>query len=355
LTDVASHSNRDQRRDRLVIVLYNCDYDNELTSVAGVDVSAVRAAALQITDAIGACGFVTELIGVHGDDVLDVIRGIKARRPALVFNVCESLAGDARNEIVVPAVLEMLGLPYTGASALTLGMSLHKERTKEVLAARGIATPDYRLLREERDLEAFDLDYPVFLKLAHEDASIGIEADNVCHDRDAVAARTRAMLERYRQPVIAERYIDGREVNVTLLGNGDELRALPLHEIDFAAMPEDRPRIVSYAAKWDETHVDYAGTKPVPMRDVSPALVATFERAATEAFRALELRDFGRVDLRVDANGVPWVIDVNPNCDLSPDAGFARSARAAGMAYPELIGEICEIAWRRYAKPATPA
>jgi D-alanine-D-alanine ligase len=144
--------------------------------------------------------------------------------------------------------------------------------------------------------------------------------------------------------VIAERYIEGREINVTLMGHGDQVDVLPLHEIDFAAMPSDRPRIVSYAAKWDEAHVDYAGTKPVPLRDATPALVGAVERVARGAWDALGLRDYGRVDLRIDGAGQPWVIDVNPNPDISPDAGVARSAKVAGMTYVDLIDAIARTA-----------
>jgi D-alanine-D-alanine ligase len=158
------------------------------------------------------------------------------------------------------------------------------------------------------------------------------------------------MIEEYRQPVLAEGFIEGRELNVTLLGNGDELRILPLHEIDFGAMPAERPRIVSYAAKWDENHVDYVGTKPVPLRDATPALVDAVERVARGAWSALGLRDYGRVDLRVDAAGQPWVIDVNPNPDISPDAGVARSARVAGMTYVDLIDAVARTAWRRHTR-----
>src|SRR5262249_33088405 len=156
--------------------------------------------------------------------------------------------------------------------------------------------------------------------------------------------RSRELMAEYREGVLAERYVDGREVNVTLFGSGDDVEVLPVHEIDFAAMPSDRPRIVSYAAKWDENHVDYAGTKPVPLVAASRPLVAEIERVARAAWRALELRDYGRVDLRVDAAGVPWVIDVNPNPDISPDAGVARAAAAAGMAYPQMVGRIAELA-----------
>jgi len=134
-----------------------------------------------------------------------------------------------------------------------------------------------------------------------------------------------------------------------VLGNGDDIQVMPLHEIDFGSMPADRPRIVSYAAKWDEAHVDYEGTKPVPMKNCPPELQRAIEQTARAAYVALGLRDYGRVDLRVDEAGTPWVIDVNPNCDISPDAGFPRSARVAGLEYPQLIGRICEIAWRRHA------
>jgi len=338
-----------------VLVVYNTDYDAELLSTEGVDESAVEQAARAMTDAIGEAGYRADIMGVEGPDLGTLIDRLTGDRPDLVFNACESMSGDVRNEILLPAMLDMFGIPYTGPDALTIGLCLHKERSKEVLIARGIATPPYRLLAGPHDLDddaLSGLDYPCFVKLAHEDASIGIEAANVAADVAALRARAGAMIDKYHQPVLAERYIEGREVNVTVMGPPDALDCLPLHEIDFAAMPADRPRIVSYAAKWDESHVDYAGTKPVPMRAVEPSVEAAIRATAIATFRALGCRDFGRVDLRVDANGRPWVIDVNPNCDLSPDAGVARTARAAGLEYPQLMGRICELAWSRHAHRA---
>lgn len=333
-----------------VLVVYNTDYDDELTAASGADVSAVEAAAQAMTEGVRAAGYQAEIHGVHGRD-LDVLwNRLTDDRPDLVFNACESLCGDVRNEALVPALLDMLRIPYTGPSALAIGLCLHKERTKQVLSACGLPTPAYELLESAADLDDLPaLEYPYFLKLAHEDASIGIEAANVVADAAALRARAGAMLARYRQPVLAERYIEGREVNVTVMGAPDALEVLPLHEISFAAMPPDRPHIVSYAAKWDEAHVDYVGTKPVPMKDIDPGVADTIRRVSFDTFRALGLRDFGRVDLRVDEHGQPWVIDVNPNCDLSPDAGVARTARAAGMEYHQLLGRICQIAWSRHA------
>jgi len=339
-----------RERPRRIAVLYNTDYDAELTAGTGSDVSAVAASAQAIRDALIAVGFEASLVGMHGLELFDVIDRLRRDAPDLVFNLCESMAGDARNEIALPAVLDLYGIAYTGSDALALGQALYKYRTKDVLRGRGVATPPHRLLRSPADLDpaaVASLDYPWFLKLVHEDASVGIEADNLVVDPAALIRRAEIMMDEWKQPVLAERYIEGREVNVTLLGNGDDLEVLPLHEIDFASMPADRPRIVSYAAKWDEAHIDYAGTKPVPLAGVSPELVAAITATARAAWDAVGLRDYGRVDLRVDAAGVPWVIDVNPNCDVSPDAGAVRAARAAGMDYPALIERIAITAWQR--------
>lgn len=335
---------------RRIVVLINSDYDEELTAGTGADVSAVRLSAMAVADALRTVGYEVALEGIEGPDILPVFARLASARPDVVFNLCESLGGDPRNEPTIPALLDVLGLPYTGADALALGLCLHKRRTKDVLIGRGAPTPPFRFLRDEADLAAAlaaPLDYPWFLKLAHEDASIGIEESNVARDAAALAARTRKLWAEFRQPVLAERYVEGREVNVTLLGPTDAPEILPLHEIDFAKMPPGRPHIVSYAGKWDEQHVDYAGTKPVPLRDPEPALVARIEAAARSAWDATGLRDYGRVDLRIDGQGRPWVIDVNPNPDISPDAGVARAAKVAGLEYPALVDRVVRSAWAR--------
>jgi len=330
-----------------IIVLYNTDYDAE---ACATDVVSVETSARALAAALGDGGFTVELIGLHGREVLGVLDRVRAAAPDLVFNLCESMAGDPRNEPTFVGLLDLFEIPYTGADLLGLASCLHKQRTKDILIARGIPTPPHRFLAELAELDDPGLDaidYPWFVKLAHEDASVGITEENLVASPAALRLRARELMVEYEQPVLAERYVDGRELNVTLIGNARELQVLPLHEIDFAAMPADRPRIVSYAAKWDERHVDYAGTKPVPLRNASHELVASVEQVARDAWTALGLRDYGRIDLRVDAAGVPWVIDVNPNPDISPDAGVARAARLAGMSYPQLIAHIADVAHRR--------
>jgi D-alanine-D-alanine ligase len=329
-----------------IVVLYNTDYED----AAAADASAVEGSARAVAAALGEAGHTAELVGLRGRDVFEVLSRVRAGKPDLVFNLCESMAGSPKNEPTFAGMLDLFEIPYTGADLSALAACLYKVRAKDILLGRGVPSPPHRYLVGTADLAdpALDaLDFPWFVKLAEEDASVGITEQNLVHSGAALRARARDLMAHYDQPVLAERYVDGREINVTLLGHGRDVEVLPLHEIDFAAMPADRPRIVSYAAKWDEAHVDYAGTKPVPLAGASPALVAAIERVARAAWDALGLRDYGRVDLRVDASGQPWVIDVNPNCDISPDAGAARAAKVAGIGYTQLIDRIAAAAHRR--------
>jgi D-alanine-D-alanine ligase len=332
-----------------IACLFNNDF--EFVPGAGADAAAVRASAEAICQALRDAGHDSQLVSLQGRDLVKVLTKLESERPDLVFNLCESLCGVAANEVAVPAVLDLLGLPYTGSDAPALAVALQKAKTKDVLHGRGIPTPPYRVMSSVADIERVAseaLDYPWFLKLANEDASVGITEANVLADGAALAARAKTLYAEFGSPLLAERFVAGREVNVTLLGSGKDVRILPLHEIDFGLMPAGRPHIVSYAAKWDEKHVDYAGTKPVPIKNATPDLIAAIEATARAAWEAIGLRDYGRVDLRVDAAGVPWVIDVNPNCDISPDAGVARAAAAIGWPYPQLIGTIAELALKRY-------
>ncbi len=316
-----------------IVVLYNTDYDAEQAANTGPDATSVRGSAKAIAGGLVECGHTVEIIGVHGVEVYATLAKLGAAKPDLLFNLCESMDGEASNEPTFAGLLDLFRIPYTGADLMALALCLHKQRTKDILVAHGVPTPAYRYLATPADLDDRSLDalaYPYFVKLVHEDASLGITEANVCRDAAALRARSRELMRDHDQGVLVEQYVEGREVNVTVFGN-DRPEVLPIHEIDFSAMPVGRPKIVSYAAKWEPDHVDYAGTTSVPLRGASAEMIAEIERVARATYRALELRDYGRVDLRVDAAGVPWVIDVNPNPDISPDAGVAKAAAAAGL------------------------
>src|SRR6478735_3993044 len=233
-----------------IVVLYNTDYDAEQAATANnPDATSVRESAKAIASALIETGHTVELSGVHGTEVYDVLARLGKDKPDLLFNLCESMDGDPRNEPTFAGLLDLFRIPYTGADLLALASCLYKQRTKDILIAHGVPTPPYRFLQTVADLDdpsLEKLDYPWFVKLAHEDASLGITEANVVHNVAELRARSRELMVEHKQAILAERYVEGREVNVTLFGHGDDAAVLPLHEIDFAAMPSDRPRIVSY-------------------------------------------------------------------------------------------------------------
>jgi D-alanine-D-alanine ligase len=215
---------------------------------------------------------------------------------------------------------------------------------KQRLVQAGVPTPQGALLKNAD--EPCDLPFPLIVKPSREDGSAGIWAKSVVHDEPSLRERVGELLGMFRAPVLVEQYLDGREFNVALLGY-PQARVLPLQEIDFSNLPDEQPRIVSYDAKWKTGSVEDLGTQPVMHPDVPPALAAKMRKAATEACRAVGVRDYGRVDIRLSSSGVPYVIDVNPNCDLSPDAGYARAAQSVGIDYPALMRLLVRYALRR--------
>lgn len=283
------------------------------------------------------------------EDPVAFVRALREDAPDLVVNLCESLSGEARGEMLVPGLLDLAGLPYTGSGALALALALHKDKAKDLLRGRGVTTPVSGLVCRLRDLRTLDVPLPAIVKPSREDASIGIDRQSVVHDRAALERACRRVLTRYRQPALVEQFIAGRELNVALFG--PEPKVLPIAEIDFSGLPADHPRIVTYAAKWDEASPEYHATPPVRCRLPAP-LQRRVEQTARAAFQALECRDYARVDIRLSPDGVPYVIEVNPNCDLSPDAGFARAAGLAGLQYDEMVWTLVQMAQKRGTAPA---
>jgi D-alanine-D-alanine ligase len=193
------------------------------------------------------------------------------------------------------------------------------------------------------------LPFPLIVKPTREDASVGISSASVVHDEVALAERVRHVLRNYRQPVLVEEYIEGREIYVSLLGRiGERPQVFPFFEIDFSEMPPDRPKIVSFEGKWVEESIEYRGTRPIRCEGLPPALRARVADTALRAFEAMDLRDYARMDIRLPPDGTPYVIDVNPNCDLSDLAGgFSKAARAGGLSYKDVILRLVALASSR--------
>jgi D-alanine-D-alanine ligase len=247
------------------------------------------------------------------------------------------VGGVARYEAPVIAVLELLGVPHTGSSAWTAALCQHKPAANALLAAAGLRVPAWAAVRAGDPLP--DVGFPAIVKPAAEDASLGIEQGAVVRDAAALAARVREAGGRWGE-LLVQRFVDGREVNVGVLGG----EPLPCSEIDFSALPADRWRIVSYRSKWEPGSDEDVGARPVCPAPLPPALAAALQRAALRAWGAVGGGGYGRVDFRVDAAGEPWLLEVNPNPDLAPDAGLARMAGAAGLDYAALVRRVCSAA-----------
>jgi D-alanine-D-alanine ligase len=278
-------------------------------------------------------------------DLMGIHEAITSEKPDVVLNLCESLAADARGEMLIPAMLDLMQVPYTGSSALSLALALHKNKAKEILRARGVPSPDFCIVEHVEDLTRVDLPFPLIVKPSREDASMGIDFDSVVNTRQQLGRAVTKVLRTFHQPALVERFIEGREVYVPLLGNHPR-RALPLSEIRFGNAFVGKPNVVSYKAKWDLDSAECIESPSEPA-ELPREIEARCIEVAVAAFEALECRDYGRVDLRVDAAGQPFVIDINPNCDLHPQAGFARAAEAAGLSYADLALHLVDLAWER--------
>jgi D-alanine-D-alanine ligase len=277
---------------------------------------------------------------------------LRQTRPDIVFNIAEGFRGVNR-EAHVPAICEFFGIPYSGSDPFTLTLCLDKAKTKETLAFHGIPTPRFAVVEERTDLKprTAGLELPLFVKPLHEGSSKGITDSNLCRDRDHLEKQTRFLLENYKQPVLVEEYLPGKEFTCAVLGNGDEATVLPVVSMNFETLPKGALPIYSYDAKfvWDRPE------KPLdifqcPAR-ITRELQASIERVTLDAFRVLGCRDWARVDVRLDAAGNPNVLEVNPLPGILPDPAdnscLPKAARAAGIGYDELIQSCLKYAAAR--------
>lgn len=255
----------------------------------------------------------------------------------LAFNLCEGIDGVAAFEPPVISVLELLGIPYTGSSSWTTSLCLRKHLVNGMLGGARLPVPRWGLVRRGDPLPT--IGFPAICKPAAEDASIGIEQRSVVRTMRALAERVDAMFERWDE-VLVQHFVDGREVNVGIVGD----TVLPISEIRFDGLPRGMWRIVSYRSKWEVGSDEDLGAVPQCPADLDDALAAEIGRIALTAWRAVGGSGYGRVDLRIDRTGRPWLLEVNANPDLAPDAGLARMSRVAGNDYPTLVREICRVA-----------
>jgi D-alanine-D-alanine ligase len=271
----------------------------------------------------------------------DALRRIDAD---VVFNLFEGFAGLPETEADVAAIVAELGLACTGCPSTALSLALDKTRAKKILLANGLPTPRFVELTP-LTLSLFDLEYPCIVKPAAEDASHGLSEDSVVLGSAGLERQVSRIAESYGGRALVEEYIDGREFNDTVLGN-DAPVVLPPSEIVYT-LPDGVPRILTFSAKWDTKSLYYKSSMPVCPADIDEITRRRISDSALAAFEALGCTGYARVDFRMADDGIPQIIEVNPNPDLSPGYGAALQAQKAGMPYHRLIERIVKLALER--------
>jgi D-alanine-D-alanine ligase len=321
-------------RARSVAVIYN---PVELGGAAVV--RGVIDGAMEAHDAIKALGHRVSLLRLD-EGVRSFVEALDTLRPDVVFNLCEGYRESSAGEYCVAGLLELLGIPYTGSGPIALGIALDKPLSKELFIARRIPTPRFAVYRTmPASLEP--LTFPVMLKLAAEDASLGITPDNVVVDEASTRRRLQQLLDEYHAPVLAEEFIDGREFTVALFDG----RPLLVEEIEIHV----EPRIVGFRAKWEAGSEEYRGTTPVFRPVITDQQRSEMLTLAARVWDVINMRDYARVDFRMDAHGRIHVLEANPNPDISAGSGYRRSLEAADISYPDFIARLLDNALGRGA------
>ncbi|MCX7798349.1 MAG: ATP-grasp domain-containing protein [Melioribacter sp.] len=307
-------------------------------------------------DTIETINAVKDALEIFHDVILieaneDAFEKFRKYRPEIVFNIAEGFNGISR-EAQIPAMLDMLNIPYTGSDPLTLATCLDKARTKEILSYHNIPTAKFIYAESIRDLENFNLKFPIIIKPVGEGSSKGIFNNSFINNLKELKERLEYYLEIYNQPFLLEEYLPGREFTVALMGNGNETEVLPIVEINFDELPEGLLPIYSFEAKW------IVDTRDNPLdiftcpAHIEKELENKIKTIALKTYKVLRCKDWSRIDIRLDENGEPNILEINPLPGILPNPDdnscYPKAARAAGLSYEDMINKVLYIAAKRY-------
>jgi D-alanine-D-alanine ligase len=302
------------------------------------DIEAIR-------DALTSLGHEPSLLPIDGRP--QTLTKVARSDADLIFNLVESYAGDDSKEMHFAAYLDLVGKRYTGASPAAAYLAMDKMIAKKIIRFHDIQTPYAAVVNKGRVEHAQDIHFPVIVKPASEDASKGIDAGAVVDSIKDLMERISYVHDEFDSPALIEEYIEGREIYAAILGN-ERAEALPLVELDLSQLPKGMPRIAGYEVKFDVRTEAYRKSKSAPAHDLDEETTEQIQKTALAAYQALKLRDYGRIDLRLAADGKVYVIEANPNPWLDPAAEFAMAAKESGRSYTDLIRDIVECALARY-------
>jgi D-alanine-D-alanine ligase len=326
-----------------VLILYNAPVLPANHSDSASEQEVLETAAF-VAASLANAGFEVARFAASGD-VEGLLLEFRRFRPAVVFNLFEGTADDGNNEAYLAGLLEWLGIPYTGCPVQALCLARNKPLSKTIFQGAGLPTARH-LVVERLPVPHISLGWPLIVKPALQDASVGLDHGSVVNDRAQLTERVASLLTRYGEPVLVEEYIGGRELNVALIQT-PELRVLPISEVLFVDVPSGSFPIVTYDAKWTPGSRDFEGTPTHCPADLTPDLAAKLGDLAIAAFRLLGCRDFARVDFRVRPSDEPYLLEVNPNPSYNPSSGFAKSLTAAGINHQEFTAGLVRNACAR--------
>ena len=276
----------------------------------------------------------------------DFLVQLKRESFDFVFNLCEGIDGNVKGESLVPALLDVIGIPYTGSDSLTLGLCLDKIKTKQLLFANNILTPSYQVFYDTEQEFDKKLNFPLIVKPANEDASVGITSDSVVYNENELFRIIDFVLKTYNQPALVEEFIDGRELSVAVIGNEDSIEIFPVSEIIFD-FDKCIPKIDSYESKWITDSDAFQKTEVVCQTELPEDIERQIKKIAAAAFNITGCRDYATVDFRLKENKI-YVLEVNPNSSLGIATSFSETAKIRGMHYGDFINRILSIAMKRY-------
>jgi D-alanine-D-alanine ligase len=299
----------------------------------------------EIFEALDRLGHEPSYIELDGRD--SSLLAVSRSKSDLIFNLADSYGGDDSKDVHVPAFLELVGLKYTGSGPQGLYLAQDKSLAKKIVGFHGLQTPFSAVSHRGKVDYAHDVNFPLIVKPVSEDGSIGIDQNSVVGSVKELMERIHYLHEELDVPILIEEYIEGREIYAGILGN-DPPEALPLVELDLSKLPADTPKIAGREVKFDRDSEAYRVTKSALAKDLDDETVERLQEAAKTAYRALKLRDYGRIDMRLKDDGAIYVIEANPNPWLSSQAEFAMAARGSERTYTEMVKSIIEVAAARY-------
>ncbi|UCC71631.1 MAG: ATP-grasp domain-containing protein [Gemmatimonadota bacterium] len=343
-----------------VVVLYNQVGEDWYEKLQQVDLSTlpfepeypvhvptVREEYSEVARALRRAGYRARAVNLE-NDLRRLERVLKRNRPDVIFNLVEFFHDDAGLEAAVAGMYDVYRIAYTGAPPFALSLCQDKGLTKRVLQDHGVPTPRFKVFYEPKLPKRLGLRYPVIVKPVWEDASAGVTKDSVLYDSERLAERVEHVYQEYGA-IIVEEFIVGRELHVSVWGN-DQPEVLPPVEFDFSELPPDYPPIISYSAKWNPLSEIYHKVHTICPAPLPKRLLNKVEKVAIRAYQATECRDYARVDIRLKGNE-PYVLEVNPNPDLTEGVSFMDSAERAGYSFSAALARIVEFAARRRPAP----